>query len=465
PVSIVFVSDGELREVVIDRKSPIPLRREDKILLTRLFSRKSLPEDAILKPIDAFIKDSASHALVRRGLAEYLHFMDRQGFPVVTPLRRGKSWCGFILLGSRTDGSSLSSSQKLYLENISHFAGLVFSAQSPAQSVREWKPKVEAGDDVRRISVGDRVLVFRSERMHEWYDTLGSLSAVSFPVLITGETGTGKEMAARLMHELGPRKTEPFVAINCAAIPENLWEDEIFGHVRGAYTDAKGDRSGRVHQAAGGILFFDEIGEMPPEIQPKMLRLLQDRTYTPLGSTQSERAECRFIFATNRQLGDTDSKRSFRSDLLYRINVLRLQLPPLRERKTDIPLLLSHYMEKYSREFGVPEKHLEEGAILRLVSYEWPGNVRELENIIVGLLAGSRHPAITAREVDRILSGHATSEKPVFPLRLEEHLDKIAGRLVEKALAESDGNKSKAARLLGLTRGQLLYRMREALRD
>jgi len=453
---LLYKSGREIEHTVIGRKLTIALRPEVRLFLLRLFSIKKLPDDmaADLSP-----RLSGSDR-IQRSLGEFLDSVRNMDFDICVPLQKGAGWSGFILLQSKKGAKSFSRGDRNTLETVGRCLGLLFDQETEKHASSKWK-SISESKEIRKIVLGEKTVLFRSEKMHELLESLETMASVSFPVLITGETGTGKEMAARLMHELGPRKSEPFIAINCAAIPENLWEDEIFGHARGAFTDARNDREGRVLQAGAGILFFDEIGEMPLHIQPKMLRLLQDRTFTPLGSSRLLKAECRFIFATNRELLEDDSRKSFRSDLLYRINVLRLNLPPLRERKTDIPLLLAYYLEKYSTEFGVPEKQLDEKAVQRLLAYRWPGNVRELENVVIGLLAASRKTMISEDEIDRLLSGGPTGEDAVFPLRLEEHLEKIADHLIRKALQESNGNKSQAARLLGLTRGQLLYRIKE----
>jgi DNA-binding NtrC family response regulator len=201
-------------------------------------------------------------------------------------------------------------------------------------------------------------------------------------VLLLGETGTGKELFARLIHEGSSRAEMPFVPINCSAIPETLLESELFGHTKGAFTGAVASKSGLLEEANGGTVFLDEIGEMPPAIQVKMLRVVEDREIRPVGSTKPKKIDIRLVSATNKDLRESVQNGTFREDLYYRMNVIALQMPPLRERREDIPALLEHYLEKYSREFSRGEKRITSEALSLLSAYHWPGNIRELQNVI-----------------------------------------------------------------------------------
>ncbi len=231
-----------------------------------------------------------------------------------------------------------------------------------------------------RFSIGD--LVSRSASMRKVFELVPAIAPTSSTVLIQGETGTGKELLARAIHGSSPRAEKPFVAINCAALPDTLLESELFGYKKGAFTGATQDKPGRFAQAADGALFLDEIGDISPAMQVRLLRVLQEHRFEPLGSNRSERTEARIIAATNRDLAELVKQGTFREDLFYRINVIRIDLPPLRQRKEDIPLLIDHFVERFDR---LQNKHISgvaTDALSLLMAHDWPGNVRELENII-----------------------------------------------------------------------------------
>src|ERR1700760_2205546 len=229
-------------------------------------------------------------------------------------------------------------------------------------------------------------LVGRSPAMQEIYRTLARLMQTDLTVMITGESGTGKELVARALHDYGKRRAGPFVAINMAAIPRDLIESELFGHEKGAFTGANSRSQGRFEQANGGTLFLDEIGDMPPEAQTRLLRVLQEGEFTSVGGRQTIRANVRIIAATHRDLRTAIRQGQFREDLFYRLNVVPIRLPPLRERSEDIPALVRHFLAQAESE-GLPGKTLDQGAMDRLKSYRWPGNVRELENVMRRLAA------------------------------------------------------------------------------
>jgi DNA-binding NtrC family response regulator len=264
-------------------------------------------------------------------------------------------------------------------------------------------------------------------------------------VFISGETGTGKEMCARAIHHLGPRAAHPFVPVNCGAIPSELVENELFGHEAGAFTSAASTSRGLVHVAEGGTLFLDEIDSLPPHTQVKFLRFLQDQEYRPLGGRKTSRADIRIIAAANSDLEEAVRSRRFRSDLFYRLNVLPLKLPPLRQRPEDIPLLAHHFLRKYSREFSVSVKELTSGAMEKLLSYDWPGNVRELQNIIERAIVLSEQAVITGTEiclphVPRLL------EDASFKTLKARAIAEFESAYIRQMLATNDGNISKAAR-------------------
>jgi len=320
--------------------------------------------------------------------------------------------------------------------------------------------EIITGKEVFRESMSERALVYSSEAMKRVIEEAGQVVKLNRPVLITGETGTGKELVARYIHE-SDNPTEPFVAINCAAIPATLWEDELFGHSRGAFTDAGATRTGRLQEAGTGTLFFDEIGETPLEMQSKLLRVLQERTFYAVGSDQLRKIECRFIFATNRDLSEEVKHGRFREDLFYRINVFNIQLPPLRDRREDIPWIAQHYAERLSEELSIPLAHFSEEAMRAMMLHDWPGNIRELENTLVRILVGGA-TEISAEQLPPHLSLLKKESVAVpFTGDFEGMTREYARSLIRSALVRARGNKSAAARLLGMKRSRLNYQIRE----
>ncbi len=322
-------------------------------------------------------------------------------------------------------------------------------------------------------------MVYQSGKMHEVVEKVKQAVIISKPILIMGETGTGKELIAKLIHDLGKDNKEPFIIVNCATVPQNLWESELFGHVKGAYTDAKKNRTGRVEEAGKGTLFFDEIGEIPLEVQSKMLRLLQEKEYGLIGSNKVYTSNCRFVFATNRNIEKMIKEGAFREDLFYRINVFTINIPPLRERKEDIPILVEHLIGKFLAEFNLPGGiRLEKIALESIMNYNWPGNIREMENIIIRALA-----VLASSEGDKSIlkKSHLPLDIEMGPeikrmqndheIKLEEELeingnydeiiDEQSRKLILWALSRAKGNKTKAAEILGIKRNSLNYKMKE----
>jgi two-component system NtrC family response regulator len=272
-------------------------------------------------------------------------------------------------------------------------------------------------------------------------------------VLIGGESGTGKEVLARLIHQHSSRDGEPFVAVNCAAIPENLIESELFGHVKGAFTGAVKDRKGRFQLADGGTLFLDEIGELRPEMQVKFLRVLQERLFEPVGSEETVKVDVRVIAASNKDLHVEIREGNFREDLYYRLSVIPLHLPPLRERRDDIPALVRHFLKKHNSPAAV---HFSDDAMGIFAVYPWPGNIRELQNVV--------ERCLILREGDEIKGSEVGLEATVSPAGIEIppeglSLPGVEKNLIIKALAMSGGNRSQAARLLQIPRHVLIYRL------
>ena len=289
-------------------------------------------------------------------------------------------------------------------------------------------------------------------------------AATDATVLIHGESGTGKELLARSIHDLSRRAGGPFVAVNCAALPETLLESELFGHERGAFTGATGLHRGRIERAAGGTLFLDESGDLPMPVQVKLLRFLQEREFTRLGGDSTIAADVRVITATHRNLRERITAGAFREDLYYRLEVVTLVLPPLRERREDVPELVEHFLAHHAHRHGVPLRALTREAMDALIKYDFPGNVRELENALEQATVLATGDALMLNDlpasVRRGEPGVAASPWP-HTGTLAERLDEIEHRMVLDALARHEGNQSAAARQLGVTEGGLRYKLRK----
>ena len=282
-------------------------------------------------------------------------------------------------------------------------------------------------------------------------------------VLVTGESGTGKEMVARAIHFNSSRKTRPFVALNCAAIPEGLLESELFGHVRGAFTGATANRVGRFQQADGGTLFLDEIGDMPLAVQAKMLRVLQDRTFEPVGSTTSRTVDVRIVSATNKDLQVVIRDGSFRDDLYYRLNVFPIALPPLRERLEDLPLLVDHFTRQIVTSMGKRLTGFSPAALRAMAGYRWPGNVRELQNCIERSIIVARGASVEVDDLPAYLFDRRDG-KPVTPETtqdLDAELARIERQIILDALGKTGGVQITAAELLGISERSLWHRIKK----
>ncbi len=321
-------------------------------------------------------------------------------------------------------------------------------------------------------------LLGRSQAMQDVFKAIGRAAPTEATVLVRGESGTGKELVARAVYQYSQRAEKPFLVINCVAIPDTLLESELFGYERGAFTGATARRVGKVEQANGGTLFLDEIGDMPLTIQAKILRLLQEKTIERLGGRDPVEVDVRIIAATNRNLEEAIQEGRFREDLYYRLNVVSLNLPPLNERQEDVDYLTDHFLARFSRELGVVNPGISEGAKRALMAHSWPGNVRELANVIHKALIFSRGYPINTGEVSSALhEGPPASLQPssdLEPLRqwvrseltaaprenlFEDLRDQLGAVLVEEALDITGNNRSQAARLLGISRPTLLARM------
>ncbi|MDA1190232.1 MAG: sigma-54 dependent transcriptional regulator [Candidatus Poribacteria bacterium] len=353
------------------------------------------------------------------------------------------------------------------VQELARRALLAVERQAAESSEPTAPPKVGDGDE----------MIGNSGLMQEVFKTVGRVAESDVTVLIQGEGGTGKELVARAIHMNSHRATGPFVPVNCAAIPETLLESELFGHVRGAFTNAVADRKGRFEQASGGTLFLDEIGEMPFDVQSKLLRVLQERTFQPVGSNETRVTDARIITATNRDLARAADEGDFREDLLYRLNVVTVTLPPLRKRMDDVPSLTEYFVSKYCARYNRDPVTVSKSLAERLYKYHWPGNVRELENVIHRAVVMARGNILTEEDVPLLSPPPETERGESIELWLrrltQKHVDDgRVGELHDEALAgveiplfrlvleQTSGNKSRAADILGINRNTLHAKMK-----
>src|SRR3954469_14760652 len=302
-------------------------------------------------------------------------------------------------------------------------------------------------------------IIGRSEPMQEIFAAVERVAPTRATVLLAGESGVGKDLIARAIHYRSPRRDRPLVKINCTSIPENLMESELFGYEKGAFTGANTTKPGKFEQADTGTVFLDEIGDVPAAIQVKLLRVLQEREFERLGSNVTRHIDVRVIAATNQDLRAALEQGTFREDLYYRLNVVPLNIPSLRERKQDIPFLANHFVQKLAPETGSRVESITEAAIEKLMSYHWPGNVRELENVIERSLVMCTGTQLDAADIKLENAPRARPQTETHFLPEGMTLDAYEQELIREALRRADGNKSQAARLLGLTRNALRYRL------
>lgn len=384
---------------------------------------------------------------------------------ICVPLRTRKGPIGVLYALNKIDGD-FSDKEARLLEIVS---GPIAVAIENARFYGELKDQTSAleAENLRlKAAVQNQYnqsgIIGSSPSMNRVFALLDKVLATDTSVLIQGETGTGKELIARVIHYNGPLKDHSFVAENCGAIAEHLLESELFGHVRGAFTDAVADKKGIFEMANGGTVFLDEIADMPASMQVKLLRVLQEGQLRPVGASHFVKVNCRLIASSNRDLLTEVEKGNFRADLFYRIQVFPIILPPLRERQEDIPLLASHFLEKYATRFGREVPRLTPEALELLTVFRWPGNVRELENEMERALclAGTEKEIGTEHLSERIRGGGLPGLlDPTEAITLPEMVERVERRMITHALQETGGNRSQAARRLGLTRQGLLNKI------
>jgi two-component system response regulator AtoC len=328
--------------------------------------------------------------------------------------------------------------------------------------------------EIERAGRAEEIL-YAGRPMEDVVETAGRVKDYDVTVLVTGESGTGKELVARLLHYGGRRRGKPFVAVNCGAIPETLLESELFGHRRGAFTEAKADRVGLIEEAGGGTLLLDEIGELPLPLQTKLLRFLQEGEIRRLGDAETRKVDVRLVAATSRDLEADVAEGRFRDDLFYRLNVVRIHVPPLRERREDIPLLARHFLVRSCAKYGKPEMRLSEDALSALCAHEWRGNVRELKNLMERCALLGAGGDVTRESLAAVWGGRGGGPRgpdpgPVHVVRIPVSLERpdlkpavreLERQLIRMALERTGGSRPKAAEMLGISHPALLYKVKE----
>lgn len=396
-------------------------------------------------------------------LGNETHFLDRTGARRMMDRRELAFLCVPIFYQHRVVGVLSADKLAHTVENIDQEVELLSAVAELLGKVVHFRAVEEENRRLRRMLAEAKrpktSIIGRSKVVDEVLRLIDQVADTSTTVLIHGETGTGKELVARAIHENSRRHGKPLVQVNCAAMPDTLLESELFGHDKGAFTGAVTRRRGRFEEAQGGTIFLDEVGELSPIAQAKLLRVLQEREFQPLGSSRSVKVDVRVVAATNKDLEKEVASGVFRSDLYYRLNVFPIFLPPLRERGPDILLLADYFVMKYAQEFAKNVKRVSTTAIDMLMSYHWPGNVRELENCVERAVLLTSGEAIEARHLPPTLQMKPTEMQDRNRGKMEVLLSAFERDLITDALKDARGNQSQAARLLGTTKRVIQYKV------
>ena len=385
---------------------------------------------------------------------------------ICVPLRTPKAIIGVLYAINKLEGSFTAKDSRL-LEILSVTLAMAIENARNYGTLKQYATSLEEQNRRLMSEVQERFkvhgLIASSGAMRKLFGLMAKVIDVTTTILIQGETGTGKELIAKVIHYNGPLKDKPFVAENCGALSENLLESELFGHVKGAFTGAVTDKKGLFEMADGGTVLLDEIGEMPLSMQVKLLRVLQEGQFRPVGASHFVKVNVRVIACTNRDLEAEMAKGNFREDLFYRVNVFPLTIPPLRERKEDIPLLAAHFLKEFAKKFKRPLPRLTPKALELITDYDWPGNVREIQNEMERALtlAGDKTEITEQHLSTKVFdtegqSFHAGSQEGT----LQEVVERIEKQMVSEALEKAAGNRSRAATLLGITRQGLLNKIK-----
>lgn len=497
--SVLVVQGGDGRFLVCAAGAGAPvILNSIRNPLGKIRPRRNAPGTAVVRFLDRIIdlqamrnayfpasgRPGGRYRRFARFANRVLQELRHEGYQLTLPLVFQQKVNGFIALGRRRDGrpfiaadyGALNATRltlAIVVEHIQRYSE-VSQLKDRAERDAERMANLLSSPLVQRLELQSQTLIYRSPAMAAIFAQIKSLAPGPQPVLVSGETGVGKELIAQLIHSES-RAGRPFVAVNCGAIPEQLWEDEIFGHVRGAYTNAASARAGKIAEAGAGVLFLDEIGEMPMAMQVKLLRVLQERSYTPLGGQGSRPAECRFVFATNRDLEASVKAGVFREDLYYRVSVLQLRIPPLRDRPEDIQPIVEYLLHKFSHEFKRPQATVSAAALRALLRHGWPGNIRELESVILRAFLACAGDTIFPADLP--LPEHSRlraaergggprpvqfedSAETTIDGNLDEILANYERQVLVAALRRSNGNKTHAADILGISRGTLRYKLK-----
>jgi two-component system response regulator PilR (NtrC family) len=384
---------------------------------------------------------------------------DGNGLDLLKEIKADNSRSSVIMMTAYSSTKSAIEAMKL---GAYHYVSKPFDVEELKVVIQKALEKTELVDENVYLRkeleqrYGFENIIGRSRRMQEIFALVERVAQTNSTVLLEGESGTGKELIARAVHYASRRSNNRFLSVNCGALPETLLESELFGHERGAFTGAVRDKKGLFREASKGTLFLDEIGEMAPSMQVKLLRALQEKKVRKIGGHREEPVDVRIIAATNQNLMEQIQKGQFREDLYYRINVIPIRLPALRERREDIPLLVEHFIRKCAEEMGIDHKRVSADAMRQLEAHDWPGNVRELENLVERALALSSGDTVTTNEIPaEILYGHSDRvtaiNLPAEGLDLEEYLESIRRQLMREALDRSRGVQTQAAEILGIS--------------
>ncbi|HTQ46474.1 MAG TPA: sigma 54-interacting transcriptional regulator [Polyangiaceae bacterium] len=430
------------------------------IPVTRSVFRKVVSERAAVLAADAPREVGQTESLLGAQIRSVLG----------VPLWKGEEILGVLQMDNRESTGVFTSSDLDVCAVLGHVASLAVANARLVQRLRAAEEKLEkenrflkSREESRRVGKGEQEIIGRSPAMRSLFDQLGKVVDTRVTVLIEGETGVGKELIAAAVHYRSRRKDRLFVSQNCAAMPENLLESELFGHRKGSFTGAHEDKKGLFEIADGGTLFLDEVTEMPLSLQSKLLRAVQEGEVRPIGATQEKRVNVRIVAATNRNMEKEVAEGRFREDLYYRLKVFPIRVPPLRERREDIPLLAKHFLERYGSELGKPAAGYSQQGMELMQAYDWPGNVRELQNEVQRLViqiepGGFVTPELLSPRI-RQIEGVVDKVKPTKGT-LKEMMDQLERWLLIEALREHDNNKTAAAKALGITREGLHKKLR-----
>lgn len=442
-------------------------------------------EVSMRRVLGVILRDAGHEVVEASGIKEAERFLSREDFELVLTDQKMRDGEGIELLAYVIDNEPT-----VPVIMLTAFATVDLAVRAMRQGVfdfitKPFQPEViqaavtralEHGhlrrenlrlkEEVKRLGpVSD--LIGQSAAMQRLRIDIGKVAPTSVTVLVTGETGTGKELVARAIHAMSPRAAASFLAVNCAALQESLLESELFGHEKGAFTGADKPRQGLFEAAHGGTLFLDEAGEMSLTLQAKLLRVLVDQQVTRVGSTRAHRVDVRVVVATHRDLKQRVADGQFREDLFYRINVVPVHIPPLRERREDIPVLVKHFESIVRTDLKLPPRRVNDAAVAKLQSYSYPGNVRELRNLIERAYVLASGPEIgpgdffLGDEAPALSAGNAMLDNLPRSIDLRETLNELERRLIVRALSEAQGVQAEAARQLGLSRSDMTYKLKK----